>query len=108
MRVQFALIWAAVLVAGLNARAARAAEWRYCLAIAPSQHAVYMSAPFPNDTPMETLEAAFAHALDRARVEHDAVQCPRGSQESIATMRLQAMQYNRASGNKIVEFDWQP
>jgi hypothetical protein len=36
------------------------------------------------------------------------VQCPLGNQETIATMRLQAMQFNRASGNKVVEFDWQP
>jgi hypothetical protein len=98
----------AVLIAGLGARPAWAAEWRYCIAAVPAQHKIYMSGVFPTDTPMEALEAGFGHALDRALIQHDSVQCPRGDQQSIAAMKLQAIQFNRDSGNKVVEFNWRP
>ena len=107
-RVQNALMAAAVLIAGVGAPAASAAEWRYCLAAVPAQHKIYMSAAFPTDSAMETLEAAFGRALDRALIQHDAVQCPRGDQQSIAAMKLKAIQFNRDSGNKVVEFNWRP
>jgi hypothetical protein len=108
MRVQRTLILAAVLIAPVGARPASAAEWRYCIAAVPAQHKIYMSAAFPTDTAMETLEAAFSQALDRAQIQHDSVQCPRGDQQSIAAMKLQAIKFNRDSGNKVVEFNWQP
>ena len=104
--VKCALIAASFLVAG--ARPARASEWRYCLAVSPRQHTVYMSAPFSDDESIETTEAAFGRALDRALVQHDSVQCPLGSAQSIAAMKTQAIQYNQANGNKIVQLNWQP
>jgi hypothetical protein len=98
-----------LLVGGLDGHAAQAADWRYCLALAPRQHTVYMSAPFSDDESMETTEAAFGRALDRALVQHDSAQCPLGGNaQSIAAMKQQAIQYNRASGNKVVQLNWQP
>src|SRR5579863_4846880 len=87
---------------------ARAADWRYCLAVAPAQRAVYMSPPFSNDQSMETIESEFGRALDRAAIQHDAVQCPLGNAQSIAGMKAQAIQYNQASGNKVVQLNWRP
>lgn len=108
-RVAWTLIGLGVLVGGLHGRAAQAAEWRYCLALSPARHAVYMSAPFPNDASMETIEAAFGRVLDRALLPHDSVQCPRGGDaQSIAAMKLQAIQFNQASGNKVVQLNWRP
>ncbi len=107
-RVVRTLVGFAVLVGGLHGRAAQAAEWRYCLAVSPAQHTVYMSAPFADDEPMETTEAQFGRALDNASLQHDSVQCPLGNAQSIAAMKLQAMQYNQASGNKVVQLNWRP
>jgi hypothetical protein len=107
-RVQRTLFGMALLIGGLDGRAAQAAVWRYCLAVAPAQHTVYMSAPFADDEPMETTEAAFGRALDHAQVQHDSVQCPLGNAQSIAAMKTQAIQYNQASGNKVVQLNWRP
>jgi hypothetical protein len=46
-------------------------------------------------------------ALDRAALQHDSVRCPRGNAQSIATMKLQAIQYNQAS-NKIIQLNCRP
>jgi len=97
-----------VLVGAMQCHAAHAAEWRYCIAPAPAQHTIYMSSPFASDESMEALEAAFGRALDRAALQHDSVQCPRGNAQSIAAMKLQAVQYNQASGNKVVQLNWRP
>ena len=98
----------AAAIGGFPAHQAAAADWRYCLAIAPAQHTVYMSAPFADDQSMETTESEFGRALDRAAVQHDAVQCPLGNAQSITSMKAQAIQYNQASGNKIVQLNWRP
>ncbi len=97
-----------MLIGALHGRGAQAAEWRYCLAVSPAQHAVYMSTPFPADQSMETIEAEFGRVLDHALLQHDSVQCPRGDAQSIASMKLQAIQYNQASGNKVVQLNWRP
>jgi len=104
-RTLFGLV---LLLGALDCHAARAAEWRYCLAVAPAQHTVYMSAPFADDESMETTEAQFGHALDNALLQHDSVQCPLGNAQSITAMKLQAIQYNQASGNKVVQLNWRP
>jgi len=57
---------------------------------------------------MEVLETAFGRALDSALLQHDSVQCPRGDAGSIADMKLQAIQFNQAKGNKVVQVNWQP
>lgn len=103
------VIAAVVFVGALQVRAAQAAEWRYCLALSQARHTVYMSAPFPNNESMETVEAAFGRVLDRALLPHDSVQCPRGGDaQSLAAMKQQAMQFNQASGNKVVQLNWRP
>lgn len=101
-----ALMGTALLVTG--ASAAQAVPWRYCLAIAPAEHTVYMSPPFADSESMESTETAFSRALDRAAVRHSSVQCPLGGAQSIGAMKSQAIQYNKASGNKIVQLNWRP
>lgn len=103
-----AILGAGVLLGAIQCHAAAAAEWRYCLAPSPAQHTVYMSSPFATDESMEAVEAAFGRALDRAALPHDSVQCPRGNAQSIAAMKQQAVQYNQASGNKVVPLNWRP
>ena len=107
-RLQRLLLGAVFLIGAWSCDGARAAVWRYCLAVSPAQHTVYMSAPFSDDEPMETTEASFARALDRALLQHDSVQCPLGNAQSIASMKSQAIQYNQASGNKVVQLNWRP
>jgi len=107
-RLQGPLLGVGLLVVALDGGAARAAEWRYCLAVAPAQHTVYMSAPFSDDESMETIESEFGRALDHALMQHDSVQCPLGNAQSIASMKAQAIQYSQASGNKVIQLNWQP
>jgi hypothetical protein len=107
-RLRWMLLGVAFLIGTWDGGAARAADWRYCLAVSPAQHTVYMSAPFSDDESMETVEAEFGSTLDRALVQHDSVQCPLGNAQSIASMKAQAIQYNQASGNKVVQLNWRP
>jgi hypothetical protein len=106
--LQWTLFAGTLLIGTWDGGAARAADWRYCLAISPAQHTVYMSAPFSDAESMETVEAEFGGALDRALVQHSSVQCPLGNAQSIAGMKAQAIQYNQASGNKVVQLNWRP
>jgi len=95
--------------AALATATAHAQDWRYCLAPLHAEHKVYISAPFVTAKSMERLQDEFANALSRAGLRHGAVQCPRGDEQSIAVMRLQAARFNRESGNAVVEFDrWNP
>ena len=96
-------------IVALAAGTAHAEDWRYCLAPLHVEHKVYMSSPFFTTKPMERLQDEFASALSRAGLRHGAVQCPRGDEQSIVTMRSQAARFNRESGNVVVEFDrWSP
>ena len=107
-RLQRLLLGVTFVIGAWTGGGARAADWRYCLAVAPAQHTVYMSAPFSASQSMETVESEFAGALDHAQVAHDSVQCPLGNAQSIASMKAQAIQYNQASGNKVVQLNWRP
>lgn len=98
----------ALAVAALQGWPTQASEWRYCLALSPHQHTVYMSPPFADAESMEATEAEFGRALDHALVQHESVQCPLGSMQSIAAMKQQAIQYSQASGNKVVQLNWRP
>jgi hypothetical protein len=102
------LLGLVLLTGAWSGGGARAADWRYCLAVSPARHTVYMSAPFSNDESMDTVESEFADALDHASVQHDSVQCPLGNAQSILSMKAQAIQYNQASGNKVVQLNWRP
>jgi hypothetical protein len=104
-----AVVMVAAAVVVLASGAARAEDWRYCLAPLHAEHKVYMSSPFFTTKSMERLQDEFASALSRAGLRHGAVQCPRGDEQSIAVMRSQAERFNRESGNAVVEFDrWSP
>lgn len=107
-RLPLRLLAGAALIGALHASAASAADWRYCLAVSPARHTVYMSPPFADNQPMESTEGEFSQALDHALLQHDAVQCPLGNAQSITTMKSQAIQYNQASGNKVVQLNWRP
>jgi hypothetical protein len=107
-RVRRILFVTAFLIGAWEAGVAHAADWRYCLAVSPARHTVYMSAPFSDNGSMETVESEFAGALDHASVQHDSVQCPLGNAQSILSMKAQAIQYNQASGNKVVQLNWRP
>jgi hypothetical protein len=106
-RTHVTLIAIATLTS-LPLRAAQASDWRYCIAPAPAQHTIYMSAPFPTDETMDTIEAEFGRVLDHAMLQHESVQCPRGDADTIAGMKQQAIKYNEVSGNKVVQLNWRP
>jgi hypothetical protein len=99
-------IWAAVLSVSFPTRVAYADEWRYCLASSHAQRTIHMSQAFPTTESMTKLEAEFGRDLDRANLQYDSVQCPRGDQQSIANMRRQAIRLNRDTGNTVAEFVW--
>lgn len=107
-RLPLTLLACAAFIAMFHVRDASAADWRYCLAISQARHTVYMSAPFADNESMEATEAEFGQALDHALLQHNDVQCPLGSAQSIASMKSQAIQYNEASGNKVVQLNWRP
>lgn len=102
------LLGLAFLMCGLCAHGAIAGEWRYCLAVSSGTHTVYMSPAFSAVESRETDESDFGRALDRAAVQHDAVQCPLGNAQSIASMKAHAIKFNQESGNKIVQLNWRP
>ena len=102
------LLCSAFLIASLHARTTEAAEWRYCLATSSKGHTIYLSTPFSNDAAMTEIESAFGHFLDRTLLRYDSIQCPRGDERSIATMKVHAIQYNQVNGNKVVQLNWAP
>ena len=108
MLLRSKLLGLVLLMCGLCGHGAVAAEWRYCLAVSPAAHTVYMSPPFSENQPMEAVESEFGRALDRAAVQHDAVQCPLGNAQSIASMKAHAVKFNQESGNKVVQLNWRP
>ena len=109
VRPLLSTILAAAALVALPAGPARADDWRYCLAPLHAEHKVYVSAAFPTAKSMERLQDEFGNALTHAGMRHGAVQCPRGDEQSIQIMRMQATRFNRDSGNTVVEFDrWNP
>jgi hypothetical protein len=107
-RVRQILLGLTFLMTTLGARAAHAADWRYCLAPSSGDRIVYVSTPFPEEEPLETIESAFGRALDYAHLRHDSVQCPRGDADTIAAMKVQTTEFNEASGSKVVQLNWRP
>jgi hypothetical protein len=82
---------------------AAASEWQYCLAPAHADHKVYLSAPFPAASALNSADSAFERTLNQAGYRHDDVQCPRADDEhSIAVMRQYAISFNQELGNAIV------
>ncbi len=102
------LMGAALLAWSTAVSAANLFDWRYCIAPAPARHAIYLSPVFMSSAPMDTIENAFAHALENARVQYEAVQCPRGDAAAIGSMRQHAIDFNEQAGNRVVKLDWTP
>jgi hypothetical protein len=74
--------WKVLIGGALTAATpASAADWRYCLASALDEHKVYMSEPFQTDAPMTIVADAFSRRLDRDRLRHGEIQCPRSDSE---------------------------
>jgi hypothetical protein len=85
------------------------ADWRYCYASAPDQHRFYMSLPFVQTQPAETIEDAFRRMLDERGIQPRAVVCPRGHDQAEVQERMDhATSYNRQNGNTVVPLDWSP
>jgi hypothetical protein len=81
--------------------------WQYCLAASRADHKVYISPPFPKTAQLNIIAIAFSQRL--LEHQHEAVQCPVSKYKgSIATMREDAIGYNRKIGNTIVTLNWQP
>jgi hypothetical protein len=81
--------------------------WQYCLAASGAEHKVYISPPFPRNAELNIIQVEFAQRL--LELQHDPVQCPTSKYKgSMATMRDNAIGFNRAIGNAIVTLNWQP
>jgi hypothetical protein len=102
------LICAVLLTCGAAVCGADPVDWHYCIAPEPARHAIYLSPAFASPASMDTLESAFARDLDSARVQHEAVQCPRADAEAIGAMRQHAIDFNERAGNRVVQIDWAP
>jgi hypothetical protein len=88
---------------------ALAADWQYCLAPSYTEHKVYISAPFPASGAWGSPDSALDRMLSQSGVGHDDVQCPRaGDEPSIVVMRQDAISFNHAAGNEIVNLNWKP
>ncbi len=107
-QVSLMLMGAALLSCATAAYAGDPVEWRYCIAPEPARHAIYLSPVFASAASMDSIEGAFARALDNARVQYEAVQCPRGDADAIASMRQHAIDFNEKAGNRVVQLDWVP
>ena len=95
------LVGIALLLA--SAHPAAADDWQYCLAPSSAEHKVYMTAIFRVAQTLADATSAFARQLERAKLAHDVVQCPRADDEaSIVAMQQYAVGYNREIGNRIV------
>lgn len=100
----FTIMCAALMSGSAAAHAGDSVELRYCVAPSAARHIIYLSPVFKTNVPMDSVESAFAHALDGARVQHDAVQCPRGD----PAMRQHAIGFNEEAGNRVIDFNWTP
>jgi hypothetical protein len=107
-RKQQLLLFGTLMIGLLNVQPASAADWRYCLASLHAQNIVYVSQTFQTDQELSAVENAFGRELNRKNLQHDSVQCPRGDAQTIAGKRAQAIRYNRANDNNVVEIDWGP
>ena len=85
----------------------RSAAWQYCLAPSYAENKIYISAPFPKSASLHASETAFAKKLLESEIQHDAIQCPNGNDESaILSMRQRAMSFNQDRGNTIITLAW--
>lgn len=85
----------------------RSAAWQYCLAPSSADNKIYISAPFPKSASLHVNETAFAKKLRESKIQHGAVQCPNGVDESsVLSMRQRAISFNEDRGNTIVTLGW--
>jgi hypothetical protein len=82
-------------------------SWQYCLAASGAEHKVYISPPFPRTAELNIIQIEFAQRL--RELQHEPVHCPISKYKgSMATMRDDAIGFNRAIGNTIVALNWEP
>ena len=81
--------------------------WQYCLAASRAEHKVYISPPFLRTAELNIIQVEFAQRL--LELQHEPVQCPISKYKgSMATMRDDAIGFNRNIGNTIVALNWEP
>jgi hypothetical protein len=103
----FILFMVSLLMA--SASSADAGVWRYCLAPSQTDHKIYISAPFSVSAEPDDSESRFEDALARLHFRHDDVQCPHSNDETSAVADKQhAIEFNRRSGNQIIDLHWTP
>jgi hypothetical protein len=93
----------------MSASSASAGDWRYCLAPSQTDHKIYISAPFSVSAERDESESGFDDALARLHLRHDDVQCPHSNDEASAVADKQyAIEFNRRSGNQVIDLHWTP
>ena len=81
---------------------AHAADWGFCVAPADADNRIFISRPFPSTG--SKAEGDFEESLDRRRLRHDSVECPRADDEASAVvMRQHSVDVNRLWGRQIVD-----
>jgi len=99
----------ALLLTIVSAHTATAFEWRYCLASSTAEQKVFMTDPFMSDQGMALVAAAFERMLTSTNTLHESPQCPRADNEdSVITMRSQAIHYHQQINSRIIELTWGP
>ena len=81
--------------------------WQYCLAASGGDHKLYISSLFPRTVDLNILDSLFSQRL--TGLLHAAVQCPIARYKgTMATMRDDAIRFNKKTGNVIVTLSWEP
>jgi hypothetical protein len=90
-------------------QAAKADEWRYCIAPSAIDHKIYMTPVFASSAPSSSAESMLATLLERSHIRYDDIQCPRSDSESAAlAMRQHTTNFNKEMGNQIIALRWKP
>ena len=81
--------------------------WQYCLAASGGDRKLYISSPFSRTVDLKIIEILFSQRL--LGLQHEAVQCPIARYKgTLATMRDDAISFNRKIGKAIVTLNWEP
>ena len=81
--------------------------WQYCLAASGGDRKLYISSPFSRTVDLNIIQILFSQRL--LGLQHEPVQCPIARyKETLATMRDDAISFNRNIGKAIVTLNWEP
>lgn len=87
--------------------AARAGEYRYCLARATDAPVAYVTPAFASDERTFSLAARYSIFLSGAGLPHQGAHCPRVESRAEAdAMRQRALEFLAGTGNASVAVDW--